>query len=61
MYSQNEPAIKKNEAVLNDFSGELYAREANGKIPDNCKYVMALIQAVQNQNQNKHKRFSKCT
>ena len=51
MYAGNEPAMKRNEAVLNDLPGELYITEANGKIPDNCKHPPALIQAVQNQKQ----------
>ena len=41
-----------NEAVLNDLPGDC------DKIPDNCKYPLATIQAVQNQKQTKH-RFSK--
>ena len=48
MYAENEPAIKRNEAVLNEFPSELYIIEANDKIPDNCKYPLALIQAAQN-------------
>ena len=48
MYAENEPAIKRNEAVLNEFPSELYIMEANDKIPDNCKYPLALIQAAQN-------------
>ena len=51
MYAENEPAMKKNEDVLNYLSGELYTTEANDKIPNNCKYPLALIQAVQNQKQ----------
>ena len=42
---------KKNESVLNDLPGELYTIEPNNKIPNNCKYPLALIQAAQNQNQ----------
>ena len=51
MYAENEPAMKRNEAVLNQLPGELYITEANDKIPDNCKYPLALIQAAQNQKQ----------
>ena len=29
MYAENEPAIKRNEAVLNELPGELYTIEAN--------------------------------
>ena len=32
MYAENEPAMKRNEAVLNDLPGQLYTIEANGKI-----------------------------
>ena len=49
MYAENEPAMKRNQAVLNDLPGELYAIEANDKFPDNIKYSLVLIQAVQNQ------------
>ena len=47
MYAENEPAMKRNEAVLNDLPGQLYTIEANNKIQqnikifkyfDNCKY-----------------------
>ena len=43
--------MKRNEAVLTELPGELYTIEANVKIPDNCKYPLALIQAAQNQKQ----------
>ena len=49
MIAENEPAMKRNEAVLSDLPGELYTIEANDKIPDNCKYPLTLIQAAQNQ------------
>ena len=45
-YAENEPAMKKNEAVLNELPGELYTIEANDKIPNNCKYPLTLIQAA---------------
>ena len=38
MYEENLPAMKRNEAVLNDLPGQLDTIEANDKIPDNCKY-----------------------
>ena len=41
-----EPAMKRNEAVLNELPGELYMIEANDKISDNCKFPLALIQAA---------------
>ena len=49
IYEENEPAVKGNKAVLKELFSEHYAIEANGKIPDNCKYLLALIQAAQNQ------------
>ena len=49
MYAEDEPAMKRNEAVLNELPGELYIIEANDKIPDNCKYTLSSIQAAQNQ------------
>ena len=41
--------MKRNEAVLRDLPDELYTIEADDKIPDNCKYPLALIQAAQNE------------
>ena len=38
MYSENEPAMKRNNAVVNDLPGDLYKIEAGDKIPDNFKY-----------------------
>ena len=46
MYAENESATKRNAAVLNEMANELYTIEANDKIPGNCKYPMALIQAA---------------
>ena len=43
MYAVNEPAMKRNQAVLNDLPSELYTIEANDKIPDNCIYPLATI------------------
>ena len=48
MSAENEPAIKRNETVLNN-PGELYTIKANDKITDNCYDTLALIQAAQNQ------------
>ena len=60
MYAENEPAMKRNEAVPNKLPGELYTTEVNNKIPNNCKYPLALIQAAQNQKQtNTGLAFSK--
>ena len=38
MYTENEPAMKRNDSLLNDLHGELYTIEAIDKIPDNCQY-----------------------
>ena len=51
MYAENKPAMKRNDTVLNDLSGELYTIRAKEKIPDNYKYPLATIQAAQNQKQ----------
>ena len=40
IYTGKEPAIKKNEAVLNELPGELYTVKANDKIPYNCKHSL---------------------
>ena len=48
MYAENEPAMKRNDAVLNNLPGKLYPIEADDKILDNCKYPLATIQAAQN-------------
>ena len=37
MYTENEPAMERNEAVVNDVSSEFF----NDKFPDNCKYPAA--------------------
>ena len=50
MYAENEPAMKRND-VLNDVPGELYTIEADDKIPDNCKYTLTTIHAIQDQKQ----------
>ena len=51
MYAENEPAIDRNEAVLNNLPPELYTMEADDKIPDNCKYPLPMILATWNQKQ----------
>ena len=51
MYAENESAMKRNDAVLNDLPHKLYKIDAHGKIPDNCKYPLATIQATHNQKQ----------
>ena len=43
MSAENEPAVKRNEAILNDLSDGLHTIEANDKISDNYKYPAALI------------------
>ena len=59
MYAENEPAMKRNKAVLNELPGELYIIEVNDKIQDNCKYPLALIQAAQNQKQTNTRGLAK--
>ena len=59
MYAENEPALKRNKAVLNELPGELYIIKAKDKIPDNCKYPVVLIQAAQNQNQTNTRGLTK--
>ena len=49
MYAKNKPAMKRNEAVLNELPDELYIIEANDKIPDNCKYPLLRIKSKQTQ------------
>ena len=39
IYTENEPAMERNEAVLNDLPSELYTIESNDKIPDNCNRI----------------------
>ena len=51
MYADHEPAMKRNDTVPNDLSVELWTKEADDKIPDNCKYPLATIPAAQNQKQ----------
>ena len=51
MYAENEPAKKRNDAVINDLLRELYAIEAHEKIPGISKYSFTTIQVAQNQNQ----------
>ena len=53
MYAENEPAIGRNEAVLNSVPSEVYIIEADNKIPNICKYPIAMILAAQNQNTGK--------
>ena len=54
MYPEIEPAMKRNEAVLNELPGERYTIESNVTIPDNSKYPLTLIQDVQYQKQIKN-------
>ena len=59
MYTEDGLAIKRNDAVLNVLPGELYTIKADelytikthDRIPDNCKYLLALIKATQYQKQ----------
>ena len=50
MFAENEPAMKRNNAVLNDFPGELYTIEADDKITDNSKYPLAAIKLLRFKN-----------
>ena len=59
IYAENEPAMKRNEAVLNDLPDQLYTIEANYKIPENCKYPLVLIQTAQNQKQTNTRGLAK--
>ena len=54
-YVENEPAMKRNEAVLNELSGERYTTEAHDKISDKCKCPLLLTQASQNQSKQTQK------
>ena len=45
--------MKRNDSILNDLPDEA---EADGKIPENCKYKLATIHAAQNQKQ-RNRRF----
>ena len=49
MYVENEPAMKKNDAALNDLFGELYTTQADDKIPDNYIWPLGITQAALNQ------------
>ena len=55
MYAENEPAMKMNDADLNDLPGELYTIKAGDKILSNCKYPLEMgrmtIQDAQDQKQ----------
>ena len=52
IYVENEPAMKRNEPVLNELPGEHYTIEPKDKVPDNFKYPLVLKQAAQNQKQS---------
>ena len=51
--------MKRSKAVLNDLPVEFCTIEADDKVPNNCKYPLAIIQAAQIQSKQKHRRFSK--
>ena len=48
IYLENDPAVKKDDAVLNGLPGELYTIEDDVKIPDYCKCPFVTYQAGQN-------------
>ena len=54
---ENYPTDALHDAI-NDLPGNRYVTEDDEKIPDNCKYPMATIEAAQNK-KNKHKRLRK--
>ena len=35
LYAENEPAMKRNESVLNNLPGRLYTVQTNKRLPDN--------------------------
>ena len=43
--------MKRNDAALSDLPDKISTMEADDKIPDNFKYLVAAIQAAQNQKQ----------
>ena len=59
IYGENETAMERNEAVLNEFNAKLYLTEANDKIPGNCKYLLTLTQGPQNQKQTNTEGLAK--
>ena len=58
MQRMNRNDMNRNDTVLKDLPGKFYTIEASDKIPDNYKYLLALIQAAQNQKQT-HRKVSK--
>ena len=59
MHAENVSAMKRNEAVSNDLSGEFYKIKGNGEIPDNCRYSLTAIQGTENEKQTNEGGFSK--
>ena len=51
MYVENESAMKKNEAVLTDLTGEPYTIESNHKITDDVNHPLTTVKDMQNQKQ----------
>ena len=60
MYAENESAMKRNNAILTDLTGEFYMIEAKDKISDSCKCPLATIEAAQNQEQTNTGDSVKC-
>lgn len=58
MYVENEPAMNKNEVVLNNLPGELYITEANEKIQENC-ITIGVSSNYADIKTGKHRRRSK--
>ena len=45
--------------LLNYLPSDLYTKDANDKIPDKCKYPLALIQSAWNQKQTNTGGYAK--
>ena len=60
IYTENEPAIKSNDVVLNGLPGEIYTIETHDKMPDNCKYTLVTIQPAQIKNKQTQEVWQSC-
>ena len=45
MYAENAPTVLKSQTYLINLPGDVYSVEANGKIPDDCRYPFSVIQS----------------
>ena len=48
IYAENASTVLRNQTFLNNLPGDVYSAEANGNIPDGCRYPSFVIQAVKN-------------